>query len=159
MNTDIADVLAPVQIEAIVLRRTEFQRADVISDERGEVSVQLDLRSAIDEDRPDRLIVELTANLEEPDTWRGAVQYVGLFVYTGEFTDDVTPEDIWPEVARRLGPVVLYPYVRETASMLLNKAGVSNIIPPVIDFGKADVEVAQPLDGATEEKGGKESED
>lgn len=52
-----------------------------------------------------------------------------------------------------LAPAVLYPYMRETISTAVLKAGMKQIMPPIVNFREifVDTEVAMPPQLATEE--------
>lgn len=56
---------------------------------------------------------------------------------------DVDVEAELAEASRRIGPVVLYPYVRETVTELFRRAGLAPLVLPVMNvgsiFGEEDV--------------------
>ena len=83
--------------------------------------------------------IELTAQSEDdsPVVFSIAYRVVLTVEPVGNSGPDIDSDTTLKEVSARLGPVILYPYVRETLSSLSVKAGRKPLVLPVINAGMA----------------------
>lgn len=146
---------SPVQIESLSLMGVKFERADRLPD--GATDVQGTFGLSAGEPENDRIRVDLEAKLEEKTgSYSVSVRYVVVLQKVGDFPEDREEEEYWETVGERIAPVVMYPYVRETMTSILSKAGLPPVMPAIIDFGRAkrvepDTQEELGLDDVTEE--------
>lgn len=128
----VADV--GVQVTGIVLRTLRFERLD--HDGVEDTDATLDTSFGIGVGRPgaDLLNVELTVSFEKPGAARVEMAYVAQFKRTRDLPRGKSDEEFWQTVASQVGPVVLYPFIRETATSLTTKAGLGPLLLPIVNF-------------------------
>lgn len=115
----------------------KFERDDRIPD--GQTDVRGTFGLSAGEPENDRIRVDLEARLEEATgSYSIAVRYVVVMRKLDEFPEGIAEEEFWEIVGERIAPTVMYPYVRETMTSILSKAGLPSVMPPVIDFGRAE---------------------
>lgn len=122
--------LAPVQLESLYLETMNFSRLGTPSGEAPESEIQFQL--GVKWPSPRRIAVRVQMTVRAPDVLSSTIAYVVTLAKT-------EPEDqaFWRQVAARLAPIILLPYIREVFSSAALRAGFSEAFLPIINIGSA----------------------
>ncbi|MFC1531203.1 protein-export chaperone SecB [Gemmatimonadota bacterium] len=101
-------------------------------DDSREVDTKVELGVAAPEG--DTLSVRLKLTLDDAPVARISVAYVVTLRKTEQFRFEGSEADAWRNIAARLAPVILYPFLRETVATTLQKSGLPGPVPPILDF-------------------------
>jgi preprotein translocase subunit SecB len=79
----------------------------------------------------EQIAVRLMVSFEIRNVAKVSVAYVATFKDLDK--DEEKPDMFWRQVAARLAPTVIFPYVRETISSMAMKSGLSQLNLPVLN--------------------------
>lgn len=135
--THIGDV--KINVTAPELLRVVFERlapGDLESDPADQQEVQFRLGFEATRIADDAVSVELSAESREGMAVKFEVAFKAtLSVVPSQEGSSLDMAAKLSEVAVRVGPVVVYPYLRETLSTLSTRAGMAPIVLPVMNVG------------------------
>jgi hypothetical protein len=122
-----------VHIVLVELQRLSFEQIEDAPEEGFEPSLQFGIGLA----RLEELVlgVEYIVRFVENPYVRFEAAYRGAFERGEPFAEGESETQFWQSVAARIAPTVLYPYLRETASGVLGKAGFGRITLPIVMAG------------------------
>ena len=130
---------APVRVTLLRLHELEFEPLGGALPETNELPMELGL--GVGEPQGGVLPVRLTVTVEASPCYRVSVTYEGRFAHLRAVQGAEDETGFWRVVASRLAPTILYPYIRETITTVLQKAGLPPLAVPILNFGEVfDVE-------------------
>jgi hypothetical protein len=121
-------------LEGLELLDVEFHRYNDWPTDGGEQSYKSTFTLGASSIQEGQLGVELGIRISEPELFDLEIRYRATFAAVTPISDDVADE-FWRGVATRLAPVVIFPYVRESASAILGRSGNSGFHLPILNVG------------------------
>lgn len=100
----------------------------------GEHDIDSEVGLGVSEPQGDLLTVRFNYKMVDPSVMDIDAAYVVVLRKTEEFEFEGDDLNAWRQIAARLAPVILYPFVRETIATTLQKAGLEGPVPPILDF-------------------------
>lgn len=124
-----------IQLESLALRSVEFERLGPLSP-GDDAALEANFSLQLGRPTEHSLSVDLSVEVEHPGVMKASVTYTAVFAQTSFLPGDRDPAEVWTQFAARNAPLVLYPYVRETMTMLTTKSGLPPFVPPILDFSR-----------------------
>lgn len=124
----------PFRIVALALQELNFKRLEG-APPKGPHETPVEFTLAVGEPSSGALPIQLTVQMEEKDAFRVLVTYSVVIQQLQEVPEEER-EQTWRVLAARIAPTVMYPYIRETISSLVQKAAFPSFIAPIINFAK-----------------------
>ncbi len=122
----------PGTVELIDL---SFKRLDIVLDKKdvGEAGVAFDFNAL--RPAPDQVAVMLSLEVVEPDVAVIQVQAGTILTVTFPEIPPENTEEALADMAAQIGPVVIYPYLRELVADLTRRAGFKALTLPIYQIG------------------------
>ncbi len=99
----------------------------------------------LDRPTPHRLVVALTFSMDQDLPYSVGVTYAAHFEMD-ESVPEESREEEWKEVAYRIGPALIYPYIRELVTNLTSRwYDPALVLPHVMDLDFSDEGIEIPL--------------
>lgn len=129
-----------VRVSAPLLTRVMLEGQDPEGTEtdtsHGENEARFRLRFSAARTEDASVTIELGAEGTTPENMRFEIGYQAtLTVEQPDANGGADLGETLANVAFRLGPVVAYPYIRETLTTLTTKAGIQSVVLPIINVG------------------------
>ena len=132
-----AHLRGPVELAGLVLLQLHFEKLARDTSADTSPSSPLNLTLAVAEVSASRAVIDVTFALRVEKAFDVTVAHRVVFRLPADRPQPDNIEDHWRQVAARLAPVVVYPYVREVVSSVTAKAGMAAATLPVLNVGAA----------------------
>lgn len=123
-----------LQVSSPEIWRLNFERHDEFE---GGTDAKFRLDLLVYRPAEDRVLVELVAESDEASTATFNVSYRTTLTVQPEpgKAGELDYDEVLKNIASQIGPVVVYPYIRETISSVSAKSGLKPIVLPVMNVG------------------------
>lgn len=122
------DAAFEVQLASLLLRRLAIERLGPLQEDSSR-RLEANLGIGAAKQEGNQLAVEMVVSVDHEGVVKLSATYRAVFR-----ASDEVPDEQWREFAARTAPTVMYPYIRETITGLVVKAGLPQLFTPILNF-------------------------